>query len=169
MSIDHWGTIYMHSSLYCYWESCCLRAPTAETRPYRCHIWWVNKKTSIRWQDSVPPISTRVQTNEMPFLNFLLVGRPFVKQFALCYQTVRCLSVCDVGALSPNGWMDQDETWHVGRPRPWPHCVGWGPSTPPPKEHRSHQFSAHICCGQMAAWIKMPLGMEVGLSPGDLC
>jgi len=29
------------------------------------------------------------------------------------------------------------------------------------------QFSAHICCGQMAAWIKMPLGMELGLSPGD--
>ena len=32
---------------------------------------------------------------------------------------------------------------------------------PPP------QFSAHICCGQMAGWIKMPLGMEVSLSPGD--
>jgi len=29
------------------------------------------------------------------------------------------------------------------------------------------QFLAHICCGQMAAWIKMPLGMELGLSPGD--
>ena len=27
------------------------------------------------------------------------------------------------------------------------------------------QFSAHICCGQMAGWIKMPLGREVGLSP----
>jgi len=25
-----------------------------------------------------------------------------------------------------------------------------------------------ICCGQTAAWIKMPLGMEVGLGPG-LC
>ena len=29
------------------------------------------------------------------------------------------------------------------------------------------QFSAHICCGQMAAWIKMSLGMELGLDPGD--
>ena len=28
-------------------------------------------------------------------------------------------------------------------------------------------FSAHICCGQMAAWIKMSLGMEQGLGPGD--
>jgi len=27
----------------------------------------------------------------------------------------------------------------------------------------SPQFSAHVYCGQMAGWIKMPLGMEVGL------
>jgi len=32
---------------------------------------------------------------------------------------------------------------------------------PPP------QFSAHVYCGQTAAYIKMPLGMEVSLSPGD--
>jgi len=25
--------------------------------------------------------------------------------------------------------MDRDETWHAGRPRPWPHCVRWGPSS----------------------------------------
>jgi len=31
----------------------------------------------------------------------------------------------------------------------------------------SPQFSSHICCGQMAAWIKMPLDMEEGLGPGD--
>ena len=29
----------------------------------------------------------------------------------------RC-PVCDVGVLWPNSWLDQDETWHVGRPRP---------------------------------------------------
>ena len=40
------------------------------------------------------------------------------------------------------------------------------PVPPPPKGHTPH-FAAHICCGQMAGWIKMPLGMEVGLSPGD--
>ena len=40
------------------------------------------------------------------------------------------------------------------------------PAPPPPKGH-SPQFSAHICCGQMAAWIKMSLGMELGLGPGD--
>jgi len=32
--------------------------------------------------------------------------------------------------------------------------------TAPPK------LLAHIRCGQMATWIKMPLGMEVGLGPG---
>ena len=41
------------------------------------------------------------------------------------------------------------------------------PAPPPPKGHSPLQFSAHICCGQMAGWIKIPLGMEVGLSPGD--
>ena len=41
------------------------------------------------------------------------------------------------------------------------------PAPPPPKGHP--QFSAHICCGQMAAWIKMLLGMELGLVPGRLC
>ena len=27
------------------------------------------------------------------------------------------------------------------------------------------QFSAHVYCGQTAGWIKMALGMEVGLGP----
>jgi len=35
-----------------------------------------------------------------------------------------------------------------------------GTQIPLPKG-RSPQFSAHICCGQMAAWIKMPLGVEL--------
>jgi len=26
--------------------------------------------------------------------------------------------------------MDEDETWHTGRPRPWPHCVRWRSSSP---------------------------------------
>ena len=38
--------------------------------------------------------------------------------------------------------------------------------SPSPKGH-TPQFSAHICCGQMAALIKMSLGMELGLGPGD--
>jgi len=76
------------------------------------------------------------------------------------------LSVCDVGALWPNGWTDQDRTWHAERPRPRPHCLRWGPITPSLKGHIL-QFLAHICYGQMTGWIKMPLGMKVGLGPGD--
>ena len=82
----------------------------------------------------------------------------FVKWFALCYQTIVC-PVCDVDVLWPNGWMDQDDTWQGGRPLPWPHCVRWGASSPPQK--------ALVCCGQTAGWIKLPLGREIGLSPGD--
>jgi len=32
---------------------------------------------------------------------------------------------------------------------------------------RSPQFSAHVCFGQTAGCIKMPLGMEVGVTSGD--
>ena len=126
-------------------------------------------------------------------------------------RCLSCLSVCDVGVLWPNGWTDQDETWRAGRPRPWPHCVRWGPSSPPsstqppifgrcllwpngwtdqdatryegrprprrlsvrwgrsspsPKRKRSLRFSAHVYCGQTAGWIKMALGMGVGLGSG---
>jgi len=39
---------------------------------------------------------------------------------------------------------------------------------PSPKGAQHPQFLAHVCCGQTAGWIKMPLDMEVGLSPGDI-
>jgi len=42
------------------------------------------------------------------------------------------------------------------------HTVRRGPSSPPSKGHNP-QFLVHICCGQMAGWIKIPLGTEVGL------
>ena len=71
--------------------------------------------------------------------------------------------------LWPNGWMDQDGTWHGDRPLHGPHWARWGPpSYPRQKRGQSPQFSAHFYCGQTAGCIKMPLGMEVGLSPGDV-
>ena len=82
----------------------------------------------------------------------------------------RCLSVCPVCDISvswPNGWMDQHETWRGGRSQPWPHCFRWNPAPPPKKGHRP-QFTAHVCCGQMARWIKMPLGTEVDLGPNHI-
>jgi len=100
-----------------------------------------------------------------------IFGRLFVKRFTLCYRTVVCpvcLSVCDVGLLSPNGWMDEDETWHGGRTRPWPHCVRWGLSFSPKGHIPPFQILAHVCCGQTAGWIKMPLGTAVGLGPDDI-
>jgi len=52
--------------------------------------------------------------------------------------------------------------------------VGLGPGhivldrdlAPPKGAHP--QFSAHVCCGQTAGWIKMPLGRDVGLGPDDI-
>jgi len=49
-------------------------------------------------------------------------------------RCLSCLSVCLsclVSVLWLNSWTDPDETWHVGRPRPWPHCVRWRPRSPP--------------------------------------
>jgi len=43
----------------------------------------------------------------------------------------------------------------------------WDPA-PPRKRGASPQFLANVCCGQTAGWIKMPLGTEVGLGPGDV-
>jgi len=65
--------------------------------------------------------------------------------------------------------MDQDVIRYGGIRRPKGHCVQWGPSSPPRKKGTDHtQFLAHIYCGQTAGWIKMPLGMEVNLGPGDV-
>jgi len=112
------------------------------------------------------------------------IGRPSQLLLSTCWATFcktvrpnlsdRCLSVlsvclsvmsvCNVGVLWPNGWMDQEETWHAGRPRPWPHCVRWVPSSPSQKGGGAPNFRP-MYCGQTAGWIKMALGMEVGLGP----
>ena len=44
----------------------------------------------------------------------------------------------------------------MGTPLPLPKKGGGAP-----------KFLAHVYCGQTAGWIKMVLGMEIGLSPGD--
>ena len=62
--------------------------------------------------------------------------------------------------------VDQGGTWHGGGPWSRPHCARWGPSSPSPKRGQSPQFSAYFHCGQTSRCIKMPHGIEVGLSPG---
>jgi len=70
--------------------------------------------------------------------------------------------------LQPNDCVDQDATRRGARPRPRRLCVRWGDRSPPQKPGGAPpQFSAHVYCGQTAGCIKMPLGMEVGVSPGD--
>jgi len=45
-----------------------------------------------------------------------------------------------------------------------------GTQLPLPKKgaEPAPQFSAHVYCGQTAAWIKMPLGTGIMLGPGDV-
>ena len=45
-----------------------------------------------------------------------------------------------------------------GKPPPLPHKKGGGQSPP---------IFGHVYCGQTAAWIKLPLGMEVGLGQDE--
>ena len=66
-------------------------------------------------------------------------------------RPLSCLSVCNIDVLWPNGWTDQDETnWHAGRPRPrpGPHCVRWGPSSPAKGAQQPPLFSTHVYCGR---------------------
>ena len=75
-----------------------------------------------------------------------VIGRPFVKPVRpmLSDRCLSCLSACDVGVLRPNAWTDQDETWNAGRPRPWPPCVRWGPTSPSPKGHSPPIFGPYL-------------------------
>jgi len=85
-----------------------------------------------------------------------------------CLSCLSVLSICNLGVLWPNGWMDQDETWYGGRPRPRPHCVRWGTSSPTERSTATFHFSAHAYYNQTTGWIRIPFGTEVGLGPGDI-
>jgi len=67
--------------------------------------------------------------------------------------------------LQPNGCMDQD-AMELGLSQG---VLDGDPALPSSKKGAEPppQFSAHFYCDQTAACIKMPLGMEVDLSPGD--
>ena len=89
--------------------------------------------------------SVKCQGYDGCWTSCLIFGQPFVKRFALCYWTIVLFCpVCHVGVLWPNGWMDEDETWPVGRPWLWPHCVRCGPSPPPPEGHSPPVFSPYL-------------------------
>ena len=144
----------------------CIQSTVIHAMPYRPIVQYCNKIHIVVGQDNT---DFKQQLHNKAFYFVDSLWRPFVKQSALCFRTVvlSVLSVYDFGVLWPNGWPDQDETWHNGgrlRLRPRPHCVRLGPSS----RQRGHnrQLSAHFSCGQTAGWIKMPLGMEAeGLGP----
>jgi len=60
------------------------------------------------------------------------------------------LSVCNVGVLWPNGWMNQDLTWYVGL-GPDDIVLDEDPAHPTERGTAVPQFSAHIYCGQTVA------------------
>jgi len=95
-----------------------------------------------------------------------IFGRPFVKRFALCYRSVLCLSVTFVHCGQTVGRIKMKLGMQV--------CLGpghivlGGDPAPSPLKGTGPQFSAHICCGQMATGIKIcHLVWNVGLGPDD--
>jgi len=73
--------------------------------------------------------------------------------------------------LWPNGLMDQDNTWHGDGPRSRPHCARWRPRSRPkrPKKGAEPPIFGPLLLWPNGWWIKMPLGMEVGLKPTSPC
>jgi len=63
--------------------------------------------------------------------------------------------------------MDQEATGYGGRPQPTQHCVGCGPSYPQ-KKGTCTPTQYWPTCGQMAGWMKTPLGTAVDLGPGHI-
>jgi len=76
--------------------------------------------------------------------------------------------IFDPYLLRPNCCVDQDVTWYGARPRPRRRCVKCGPRSPLPKGREPQKISAHVYYGQTAGWMKLVLGMEVGLGPCDI-
>jgi len=85
---------------------------------------------------------------KMPLGTEVNVGSADVVRWGLS-SPVKGAQPPDFGSclLWPNGWMDEDATWYVSRPRPKPHCIRRGPSSPR-KGHSSPLFSVHVYCGQ---------------------
>jgi len=44
----------------------------------------------------------------------------------------------------------------------------WTQLPPEKRAHPPYPILVHVCCGQMAGWMKTPLGTEVDLSPGHI-
>ena len=134
------------------WNQSCIRSVSnmsrlEDNKQYDCSTTIWHQKFRQLEQYWLNSINSFLQWTAM----FVITEKPMlnVPDFSstVC-KTVRpmlldhCLSrpVCNVGVLWPTGWMDEDETWHAGRPRPWPHCVRWGTSSPSTKGRQPPYF-----------------------------
>jgi len=83
----------------------------------------------------------------------------FRDQFFFGYELLSCLSMCNVGVLWSNGWMDQDATWFGGRPRPRRHCVRCKLSAPPPRKgaQRPHFRSTALARSPISATVELQI------------
>ena len=57
---------------------------------------------------------------------------------------IKALPLHDTIRLWPNGWMDQDATWHESKPQPRRLCVSLGPSRPLPKRTDAPIFGPRL-------------------------
>jgi len=98
-----------------------------------------------------------------------IFGRSFVKRFALCHQTVVCLSVLsDVTLVYCGltvGWIKMKLGMQVGLGPG--HIVLDGDPAPLRKGAEPSNFRP-ISVVAMAGWIKMPLSRELGLDPSNI-
>ena len=147
------------SAVYKFWYVNATDRSLKSTQRRNINICWLQPgeqvcKSVALWLNLTNKYSTPLQYSFWATVCRPKTVRPMLSDRCLSVLSVCpvCLSVSNVGTLWLSGWMDQDETWHGGRPRPWPHRVRWGPSTqlPFPKGAEPPQFSAHVCCGQTA-------------------
>jgi len=125
---------------------------------------WTKNRTLLVCSNKHRSFHLSVITEVCSFCTSLF-GRPFVKRFTLCCQTVVCpVCVWDVGAVWPNSCMDEDETWHAGRPQPRTRCVRWGLSSPSPKGAQPPNFRP---ISVVAKWLDGSTCHLVCLRPGD--
>ena len=85
--------------------------------------------------------------------------RPMLSDRCLSCLSCPVLSVCDVGLglLWPNGWMDQDETWHEVGFGPGHIVLDGDPATPPKKGAEPPIFDPYLlwqngCMHEDATW-----------------
>jgi len=82
--------------------------------------------------------------DQVYLLKLLIVfGRPFVKRFALCYQTVVCLSVTLVYCGQTVGWIKMKLGVQVGL-GPGHIVLDGDPAPPPPKGHSTPIFGPYL-------------------------